>query len=301
MDTKAIEYILELAEHKSITKTADILSISQSALSQILLRVEREVGAQLFIRQKRALIPTSAGLLYLQAAQKILNTKRRLYSDIRDLSESKKIRLGLSSKWGMSMIRDILPIFTAEFPNTLVELRQHNYQKMRDAYARYELDIAVMSYSPYDPLPEGAELLRMEKMNLIVNSKHPFSIKHANEHTLPETCIKEELRDLGFIRSAVGTTIRDLEDELFRRINYTPSIFCEATDWLAFLTLVEANLAFAFVSSDYLDMGYDICGWNIAPSIDRKNVILVRPGFETGDAELRLLELIRNYKLFKKK
>ena len=75
MDTKALEYILEIARCRSVTRAARSLGISQSALSQILLRVEREIGTPLFVRQKRALKLTEAGELYVEAAESIIDAK----------------------------------------------------------------------------------------------------------------------------------------------------------------------------------------------------------------------------------
>lgn len=300
MDTKAIEYILELAHHQSITKTADALNISQSALSQILLRIETKVGTPLFIRQKRALTPTEAGKLYLTAARKIVDTKRKLYADIKDLSETKKIRLGLTSRWGMLMMIDILPKFNLQFPDTLIEMRQFNYSHLREEYAQYNIDIAVMAYSHLDQFPDDAELLRLEEMRLAINADHPFAIAHAEDPVLPESAIKDGLSDFGFLRSAYGSTNRALEDSLFEKINFDPVIFCESNDSLTLTNIVESNLGFAILSSDYLQDRPKIKSWPLEPNLARINTLLIRPGMQLGPAEAYLIELVHNYHLFQK-
>ena len=50
MDTKQIEYILKIAEENNITKAAEKLFITQSALNQQLLKLEKELGTPLFHR-----------------------------------------------------------------------------------------------------------------------------------------------------------------------------------------------------------------------------------------------------------
>lgn len=52
MDTRQIEYILQIAEENNITKAAEKLFITQSALNQQLLKLERELGTPLFQRTK---------------------------------------------------------------------------------------------------------------------------------------------------------------------------------------------------------------------------------------------------------
>ena len=48
MDLKQLEYIVKIAEENSITKAAEQLYITQSALNQQLLKLENELGTQLF-------------------------------------------------------------------------------------------------------------------------------------------------------------------------------------------------------------------------------------------------------------
>lgn len=78
MDLKQLEYILAIAEHGNISRAATSLYISQSALNQQLLHLEKELGMKLFHRDKRNLIPTPAGKIYLESAREILKIKKTL-------------------------------------------------------------------------------------------------------------------------------------------------------------------------------------------------------------------------------
>lgn len=299
METKSLEYILEIARCRSVTKAAKSLGISQSALSQILLRVERESGSKLFTRKKRALQLTEAGELYIDAADRIVAIKNKLNADIMDLSGAKRIRFGVTSHWGMLMMLDILPKFHEKYPDTPIELRQYNYRSLRDEYRRYSVDIGVTTLSSYDPLPESCEILREEEMMLIVSRDHPFSTAHAGDSEISESVLRFDLDGMNFIRSAEGSVSRTMENDLFKRIGLAPRTFCEVTDYITFINLVEANLGFAFVSADYIGLSDKVCAWHLSPRMMRKNALLIRPGFEISDAEKYLVEEIRNYKLFK--
>ena len=61
MELQQIRYILAIAEEKNITKAAEKLFVSQSALSQQLLKLEQELGTPLFERSGRILELTEAG------------------------------------------------------------------------------------------------------------------------------------------------------------------------------------------------------------------------------------------------
>jgi len=299
METKALEYILEIARCRSITKAAGNLGISQSALSQILLRVEREVGMSLFTRQKRALQLTPAGELYVDTAQKIVNLRNKLSADLKDLSESRRLRIGVTSFWGMTMMKEILPAFHEKYPDRLIELRQYNHSTLLNEFLNYKVDIAAGTFPPNDTLPENCEILRQEEMVLIVNKDHPFAKKHAHETELNELVLRQDLAEMSFIRSAVGSTGRILEDNLFQRIGLKPRIFCETTDYSAYIDLVEANLGFAFVSADYLKSDNGVAYWHLVPKMTRTNTLYLRPGMELDECESFIVDAIRNYRLFK--
>ena len=65
MDTKIIEYVIAIAEEKSLSKAAERLYLSQPALSQRLKKLEDELGTPLFVRGKDGLSITDAGRIYV--------------------------------------------------------------------------------------------------------------------------------------------------------------------------------------------------------------------------------------------
>lgn len=71
MDTKLIEYILTIAETKSIAKSAEELFLTQSALNQQLLKLEKELGAPLFVRTRNHWELTDVGTLYVEPPKKL--------------------------------------------------------------------------------------------------------------------------------------------------------------------------------------------------------------------------------------
>ncbi|MEG2421864.1 MAG: LysR family transcriptional regulator, partial [Oscillospiraceae bacterium] len=63
MDVKQMTYILTIAEEGGITKAANKLFITQSALDQQLLKLENELGVQLFTRGRGNFPVTAAGMV----------------------------------------------------------------------------------------------------------------------------------------------------------------------------------------------------------------------------------------------
>lgn len=113
MDIRDIRYFLELARQKNFTKTAAHFYITQSALSQKIHSLERELGVRLFDRSNRSVTLTPAGrLLHEQASgvmhawEEMLGTMARFKAD-----EQKNISIGLF----MQSVYTELPAMITDF------------------------------------------------------------------------------------------------------------------------------------------------------------------------------------------
>lgn len=300
MDTKVCEYILDIARHRSITKAADALSLSQSALSQCLIRVEKEMGAKLFYRRKSSLTPTEAGKLYLDAATKMVETKSRLRADISAIAHKRCIRIGVTSIWGMDIMMELLPVFREKFPDVTLELKNGNFAELSDGYLRGKYDMAVTSAIHDDSLPGKCVKLRDEELKLIINANHSFALRHMNEEVLPRSIIRDELADVEVIRTERGATNHEIENQLFSELGIQTITVCELGDHLALVRLVEGGVGYAVVSGDYASRGENTKSWSIDPGLYRVNAIFVHPSLEVGTPEKFLIGLIKSHQLFSK-
>ena len=74
MQIRQFEYILEIARQKSIRQAADKLYLSQQSLSEVLKKVEDELGFHIFQRTNKGVVPTDNGVKVLQYMAQILQT-----------------------------------------------------------------------------------------------------------------------------------------------------------------------------------------------------------------------------------
>lgn len=123
MDTKMIEYILTIAEHKSIARAAEELYLTQSALNQQLLKLEKELGAPLFIRTRNHWELTDIGKLYVENSRQILQIKKQTYTQIEDMAKhwNGTITIGLTPERGIQMFTSIYPAIHAKYPDAIFQ------------------------------------------------------------------------------------------------------------------------------------------------------------------------------------
>ena len=65
MNSKDLEYVLAISRTKNFSKAAELLFISQPALSQYITRLEQHLGVQLFFRSRLQVALTTAGTTFV--------------------------------------------------------------------------------------------------------------------------------------------------------------------------------------------------------------------------------------------
>ena len=82
MNVRDFEYIIEIANQRSISKAAASLFVSQPALSKYVQRMEESLGVRLFQRVGKQFIPTYAGERCVEKARQILSDNRRKLDEL---------------------------------------------------------------------------------------------------------------------------------------------------------------------------------------------------------------------------
>lgn len=177
MDLKEINYLLTIQKCGSITKAAEELFISQPALSKYLKGIEHQVGAQLFSRIGKELVPTYIGSRYLAYAAKIAHLQSDWNTERRDLLGEEKgvLSLAMPPMRSACIMPHVLPIFYEKYPHVKVVIMEESHLvKKHWMTLRDEIDIVIYS----DTSPQSAlmhENLGVEEVVLIMSKEHPLA------------------------------------------------------------------------------------------------------------------------------
>lgn len=144
-----LKVVLKVAEFRSITAAAANLDMRISTASTALKRVEKILGAELFIRTTRQLRLSSAGERYIPQCTQALLTLDQARQNIRDDLDvvDGELRIALSSDLGRNLVTPWLDEFMDTHPN--VSLKTNISDSNIDFY-RDSVDIAVRYGSPND-------------------------------------------------------------------------------------------------------------------------------------------------------
>lgn len=95
LEFRHLQMLVALDETRSVSKVADILHVSQPAVSKALNTLEADLNLQLFTRTIRGLEPTAQGLTLIQHARAILDDMLQAHDDLHDIQEGRVTRLSL--------------------------------------------------------------------------------------------------------------------------------------------------------------------------------------------------------------
>ena len=301
MDLKQIEYIVKIDDEHSITRAAEKLFVTQSALNQQLLRLEKELGAPLFHRSKVDMRPTEIGQVYLDNAREILRIKQRTYNLINDMTDAKKGRLsiGFTPGRGSEMFTHVYPSFHQAYPNVIVEPHELSVHRQQQMISQGNLDIGFQTLSERQRTDSEYIKLGEEEIFLLVPSIHPAAEQLAATQTASAPFPIANLTLFQyepFVLMYKESTIRAITDEIFRKSGFTPNVLFETASNNTVLSMIEANLCCGVVPEYYvrrLPKGISGFAFPTHPSWDivanyRKNGYL-------SEAAKYFIELVRNF------
>src|SRR5687767_5401966 len=98
LEVRHLRLVAAVAEHQSLTKAGDGLHLTQSALSHQLRDIEERLGARLFHRLNRRMVPTPAGERLLESAAAILGELQAAELAIRSGMAQRPVLLRLSTE-----------------------------------------------------------------------------------------------------------------------------------------------------------------------------------------------------------
>ena len=250
MDTRLIEHILKIAEEKSITKAAEKLYLTQSALNQQLLHLEHELGTPLFKRSKTNWGPTRAGEIYLEGAREMLRVKQNTYSQISDLTHgyTGTIRVGMTPVRGPDMFIHVYPAFHEQYPNLVVVPYELNVFQMQKLVTAGDLDLGFMTL--FESQRDDNEYQNLYEEEILIAVPEAWNLEGAvmeagkRRPRLPILALKD--RPMILLRKQ--TTMRPVLDRLFRARQVVPQILFDTANPATILEMVRAGICCGIVA-----------------------------------------------------
>ena len=233
-----LDYFRKLAAVEHITKTAQELRISQTALSSMIINLERELGVQLFDRSKRTIRLNDAGRTYLKYVNDVFTALENGQTALQDINTSheRSVRLatGTSSVWS-----PLFHGFCKVYPQYSLKQSNHTVPQLEKALLDMTADFVLAGENDLRVGGMEKTWFKTDDIYLCVPQSHPLAER--------ESVFMEELREENFINLNETAPWNTYCDRLFAMAGYAPHVVLEC-DYTLRASLIESNFGVALTS-----------------------------------------------------
>ncbi|MEN5065576.1 LysR family transcriptional regulator [Achromobacter aegrifaciens] len=243
MDFRQLRQFVVLATELNYRRAAARLHMTQPPLSVAIKRLETEIGADLFERDRLGVRLTVAGGAFLREAKRLLEGADAALQTARDAAEGRMgaLRVCAVPSAALNLLPRILPEFTQRFPHIRLRLTSGSTVGILAGLQRGELDAAFL-VPPASGVPGIAITgLQRERLALAVPAGHRVAgMKSARLSDLSdETLVTLAHSDSpGFAGEIVAAC---------QRAGFHPRVLQESSHALISLPLIAAGLGVAIV------------------------------------------------------
>lgn len=279
---RQLKYFIEVARCENITTAAEVLHVSQPAISSSLSVLENHLGVQLLIRHKaKGVKLTPAARQFINAARNLLTHAEELDAEARNLAVSLRgsLTLGCFDTIAPFYLPQLLTRFRERYPNVEVHLCEGSIDSLIDELLSGRCDIALL----YDiDLPDTveAETLAQLPPYVLVSSDHKLARRRSV--TLSDT-VADPMILLDLPHS------RDYFLRLFAHHGLTPNIRYRTRNFEVVRGLVATGHGYSLLNSkaahNLTYHGNRLVNLPLEPAVGALTLVLAKP------KQLRLTKL----------
>ena len=224
--------------------------VAQSSLSRNISALEEELGVQLFIRTKKYVRLTPAGIVWLDEFRKIEKMIKETHKKAIDvhMEQTSSIRIGMiEAQDSESFLPKAIGYLKQTFPNISIELLWGNYRDLREMLRNGEIDVALtlsLDLNSYADQNIEFEYFYESFGACVISKYHPL----ANEETIQLEDLKDEA--LIIIAPEISQGGYDSLLKLCKEHSFTPKKIQHATSVEHIMLLVESGLGFSVLDTN---------------------------------------------------
>lgn len=161
MEFHQLVYFVAVVETGGFSRAAQRCNVAQPSLSQQIMKLEQELGQELFDRSGRRVTLTDAGRVLLPRAQKILDEMQGIRHGLqREVSEGHgALSVGFIPTIAPFVLPKVIAAFSQAYPHACLSVQEDFTQVLVDGLVAGSLDVAIMSLPVSSRQIETQELL----------------------------------------------------------------------------------------------------------------------------------------------
>ena len=236
-----LNYFWHVAKIGNLTKTAEILHVSQSALSTQIKQLEDSIGKALFTRERRQLILTDVGKVTFSYAESIFNLGNELEGILNKGHQSKNqtLRIGMLS----IMSRNFVEAFVKPLmnnPKVKLVIAARGQTNLLTELSNHELDLILTNIEVRGSAQQSWQCQLLTKQPICVIGHPGLALAPTFSHAYKQA---------NWILPLSNLPIRSAFDGLCAQHQFQPNILGEADDMAMLRLLTRDTKAVAVMPS----------------------------------------------------
>jgi DNA-binding transcriptional LysR family regulator len=245
VELRQLEYFVAVAEECHFTHAAQRMQVAQSGLSASIRSLERELGAELFLRSTRQVELTEAGRALLVEARRTLAGAAAARDAVAAVQGLLRGSLAIGTLQCICAV-DLPPVlarFRRRYPGVEISLRHGSGDDLVEQVRSGRLDVAFTSRPTRCPAGVTARPLAALPLALACGPDHPLAGRPAVG--------LGELAEAPFVDYAPGWGTRDTVDRILAGAGVERTVALEVNDVHSLLDLVACGLGVALVPDEF--------------------------------------------------
>lgn len=252
IDTR-LDTFMTVVKTKNYTKAAQILNLTQPAVSQQIKYLENYYNVELIKKANKTIYLTKEGDILYNYAQKMKVLNRALKSEIKNNSSLRKVHnVGATMTTGEYVMPYILGDYKKDYPNTDIILSVDNTKSIIEKLQDGEIELALIE-GYFDKEKFKYIKLKDDELVLAVSPKHEFASRTEVE--------LEEVIKGNLILREKGSGTRDIFERKISEFGYgieNMNVYMQIRSINAIKSLVESNLGYTIISKEAIKREVDL-------------------------------------------
>lgn len=150
MEIRTLRYFLEAAREENMSKAAERMHISQSALSKQLKGLEEELGKKLFVRHSFSIELTEEGMLLRKRAEDLLSMADKITAEFASMDDiiGGNIYFGCAESYQIRHLAALIKRFKKQYPGFHYHITSGDTEQVTEKLDKGLLDFAVLVERP---------------------------------------------------------------------------------------------------------------------------------------------------------
>lgn len=212
MEIQQLQYFQTLAKLEHMTRAAEVLMISQPALSKSISNIEKDLGVPLFNREGRSIYLNRFGEQFLKSVNIILDEYDKIKSEFEDITRPGYgvVSFGFIHTLGMEIVPELMADVQKKYPNMQVTLTQSTSSSLLRKLEDGAIDLCLSQKIESKQLEIETIELWQEELFVIVPTTHHLADR--------QEIRLDEIKDDPFISIKVGNSLRQVVDSFFDQV-----------------------------------------------------------------------------------